>query len=265
MDVFYSKNFDGHICTLSAEESLHCVKVLRHKTGDEIAVIDGLGNMMRCRLIDCSLKEASAEIIETVSNWGGHPYHLSLAVCLTKNFDRYEWFVEKVCEIGADGIFPIIGEHSERQVFKGTRLEKIMISAAKQSLKSAIPTVHELMSVREFITRYGTNPSGEPTDNEHKESQQSQAERKQDTDNTLRMIAYCFENEKVPRISIIDALRQSDKKNIIVMIGPEGDFSQEEAELAIANGFIPVHLGASRLRTETAAVTAAEAVYFNFM
>jgi 16S rRNA (uracil1498-N3)-methyltransferase len=171
-----------------------------------------------------------------------------MAVCPTKNNDRYEWFAEKACETGIDEITPVIGEHSERRVFKTARLEKILVSAAKQSLKAAIPAVHEPMSVKEFISTYGcsepaSDRSGEP----------------------LKMIAYCFEDERVPRRSIKEVLQGYDGTDIVVLIGPEGDFSHDEAELAIANGFIPVHLGDSRLRTETAALTAVAAAYFRYM
>ncbi len=238
MEIFYSKNIDGNLCRLDAEESGHCLRVLRHRRGDEIAVIDGEGCLMRCRIVDDSPKCAVAEIIETVSDWGGHPYRLHLAVCPTKNMDRYEWFAEKACEVGVDEITPIVGEHSERRVFKGNRIEKILISAAKQSLKGRIPKLSEPLSVKDFV---------------------------RGAEGGLKLIAYCFEDETHPRISIREALEASDAKDIIVMIGPEGDFTREEAALAMECGFIPVHLGASRLRTETAALTAAEAVYFHFL
>ena len=136
-------------------------------------------------------------------------------------------------------ISPIIGEHSERRIFKTARLEKILVSAAKQSLKAAVPVVNEPVSVKEFIR-----------------GQEGQA---------LKMIAYCFEDESVPRRSIKEVLEGYEGTEILVMIGPEGDFSKEEAQMALEAGFIPVHLGASRLRTETAAVTAAEAAYFRYM
>jgi 16S rRNA (uracil1498-N3)-methyltransferase len=178
--------------------------------------------------------------MESISDWGSHPYFLHLAVCPTKNNDRYEWFAEKACEIGFDRLSPIIGDHSERRVLKTARVEKILVSAAKQSLKASVPGVDDPASVKEFI--------------------KSQAD-----SNALKLIAYCFEDERIPRRSIKDVLQSHDGHEIVVMIGPEGDFSHEEAELALAAGFIPVHLGASRLRTETAALAAAAAAYFQFM
>ena len=120
-------------------------------------------------------------------------------------------------------------------------MEKILISAAKQSLKAAVPTVDEPVSVKEFIADNSSD------------------------DGRLKLIAYCFDDERVPRESIKEVLDAYNGKDVVVMIGPEGDFSHEEAELALAAGFIPVHLGASRLRTETAALAAAAAVYFRYM
>ena len=240
MELFFSKDIDGNICRLDQDESGHCIKVLRHRSGDEISVIDGCGTLYRCRITTDSPKGVEAMVISSEEDWGGHPYRLHLAVCPTKNNDRYEWFAEKACEIGFDELSPVIGEHSERRVLKTARVEKVLISAAKQSLKAVIPAVNEPVSVKEFIEA-------------HKE------------DNALRLIAYCFEDERVPRRSIKEVLEESEEREIVVMIGPEGDFSKAEAEMALAAGFIPVHLGASRLRTETAALTAASVAYFRYM
>ena len=240
MELFFSKDIDGNICRLDQDESGHCIKVLRHRSGDEISVIDGCGTLYRCRITTDSPKGVEAMVISSEEDWGGHPYRLHLAVCPTKNNDRYEWFAEKACEIGFDELSPVIGEHSERRVLKTARVEKVLISAAKQSLKAVVPAVNEPVSVKEFIEA-------------HKE------------DNALRLIAYCFEDERVPRRSIKEVLEESEEREIIVMIGPEGDFSKAEAEMALAAGFIPVHLGASRLRTETAALTAASVAYFRYM
>lgn len=246
MELFYSRDIEGGICRLDQDESGHCVKVLRHRAGDEISVIDGCGTLYRCRITSDSPKGVEAMVLSSEEGWGGHPYRLHMAVCPTKNNDRYEWFAEKACEIGMDEVSPVIGEHSERRVFKTARIEKILVSAAKQSLKAAVPVVNEPVSVREFIETYGsTNPDAAPA--------------------PLRLIAYCFEDENVPRRSIKEVLAGYEGSEIIVLIGPEGDFSRAEAELALARGFVPVHLGASRLRTETAALTAVSAVYFRHL
>lgn len=242
MELFFSRDIDGSICRLDQDESGHCVKVLRHRSGDEISVIDGCGTLYRCRITADSPKGVEAVVLSSEEGWGSHPYRLHLAVCPTKNNDRYEWFAEKACEIGFDELSPVIGEHSERRVLKTARVEKVLVSAAKQSLKAAVPVVNEPVSVKEFIEAYGDMQN-----------------------DRLKLIAYCFEDERVPRRSIKEVLDGFDGSEIIVMIGPEGDFSKAEAEMALAKGFIPVHLGASRLRTETAALTAASAAYFRYM
>lgn len=244
MELFYSRDIAGGICRLDQDESGHCVKVLRHRSGDEISVIDGCGTLYRCRITADSPKGVEAMVLSSEEGWGGHPYRLHLAVCPTKNNDRYEWFAEKACEIGFDELSPIIGEHSERRVLKTARVEKVLISAAKQSLKAAVPEVNEPVTVKEFIAGHNKPESA---------------------GKVLKLIAYCFEDERVPRRSIKEVLDGFDGSEIIVMIGPEGDFSKAEAESALAAGFIPVHLGASRLRTETAALTAASAAYFRYM
>ena len=241
MELFYSRDIEGGICCLDQDESGHCIKVLRHRSGDEISVIDGCGTLYRCRITADSPKRVEAMVLDYVENWGGHPYRLHLAVCPTKNNDRFEWFAEKACEIGFDVLSPVFGDHSERKVLKTSRVEKILVSAAKQSLKAAVPQVNEPVSVKEFIKE----ASGDSE--------------------SLKLIAYCFEDERVPRRSIKEVLNSFEGTDITVMIGPEGDFSRAEAEAYLAAGFIPVHLGESRLRTETAALTAAASVYFRYM
>ena len=240
MELFYSRDIEGGICRLDQDESGHCVKVLRHRAGDEISVIDGCGTLYRCRISVDSPKGVEAMVLSSEEGWGSHPYRLHMAVCPTKNNDRYEWFAEKACEIGLDEVSPIIGEHSERRVFKTARIEKILVSAAKQSLKGAVPAVNEPVSVKEFIENAADSSA-------------------------LKLMAYCFEDERAPRRSIKDVLAEYNGDEIIILIGPEGDFSRAEAELALSRGFIPVHLGDSRLRTETAALAAVSAVYFHHM
>ena len=230
MEIFFSDDIcDGRV-RLDAEESGHCVRVLRHRPGDEISVIDGRGTLYRCALEIADAKGAEARVLEAQRGYGAHPYHLTMAVCPTKNIDRFEWFVEKATEIGVDVIAPVIGERSERRVLKTDRLRRLALSAAKQSLKAAIPTVAEPQSVRDFIL-------AAPAD-------------------ALKLICYCFDD--VERKQIQQLL---PAKEICILIGPEGDFSPEEAALARERGWVPVSLGDSRLRTETAAVVAATAVY----
>ena len=230
MELFYADDILESRVRLDAEESAHCVRVLRHRPGDEISVIDGVGTLYRCALEIADAKGAEARILERTPGFGAHPYHLTMAVCPTKNIDRYEWFVEKATEVGVDVIAPVIGERSERRVLKTDRLRRLALSAAKQSLKAAIPTIAEPQSVRDFIL-------DAPAD-------------------ALKLICYCFDD--VERKQIQQLL---PAKEICILIGPEGDFSPEEAALARERGWVPVSLGDSRLRTETAAVVAATAVY----
>ena len=272
MEIFHSTDIDGQVVRLNEEESAHCVKVMRHREGDEIFVIDGEGTLYKCRLLDASPRAAEAEVVSVEPDWGGHPYRLNMAVCPTKNADRYEWFAEKATELGLDVITPVIGDHSERKVFKTDRLKRILLSASKQSLKGAVPVVAEPLPLKDFIL-------SAPSD-------------------ALKLICCCYEGEE-RRISIAEALQGtvpenratlgnvrgrgpaelggversetfsgtvpcSDSKEIVVLIGPEGDFSREEVALAVEKGFRPVHLGPSRLRTETAALAAVAAVYFHY-
>ena len=309
MEIFYSDDIQGPILSLPAEEAAHCVRVLRHRPGDTINVIDGLGTLYHCTLLGGDAHGAEARIDSAEPGWHSHPYRLTLAVCPTKNPDRYEWMAEKATEVGFDVLVPVIGDRSERKVLgKEERLQKILLSAAKQSLKGAVPQLAAPVSVRDFIA--SLNPAASapgiaaPTPTPGTAAASS-----------LRLIAYCSD-EVQPRASIMALLRDfwevkvqnlpkmnfdplqnqgesafSPKNElslgevgattadeapsvtpapdatpeIIVLIGPEGDFSPEEVRAAIAAGFIPVSLGASRLRTETAAVTAAEAVYLSLL
>lgn len=265
MELFYAYKVSDGFAFLDAEESGHCVRVLRHRVGDAIEVIDGSGSLLHCELSDASPKEAVARVVSETPGWGSHPYHLTMAVCPTKNIDRYEWFVEKATELGVDEIVPVIGDHSERRVVRVDRLRKIAVAGAKQSLKGAVPIVSDVVSVYDFI--------GGSTG--------------------IKLIAYCSD-DVAARGSVMDILAAAAKSSaagkgqvpapekrgagylhsptdrlapaaaasVTVLIGPEGDFSQEEVRAALDAGFVPVHLGPSRLRTETAALTAVEAVYF---
>ncbi|MBR4821938.1 MAG: 16S rRNA (uracil(1498)-N(3))-methyltransferase, partial [Bacteroidales bacterium] len=251
MELFYAYKVSDGFAYLDAEESGHCVRVLRHRVGDNIDVIDGCGSLLHCVLNDDSPKGAVARVVSEVPDWGSHPYYLRMAVCPTKNIDRYEWFVEKATELGVDEFVPVIGEHSERRVVRVDRLQKIAVSAAKQSLKGAVPIVSDVVSVYDFI--------GGSTG--------------------IKLIAYCSD-DVAARGSIMDflaatacdsvadgecryrtpfsfgvrtcpfpAAEEKAVAEITILIGPEGDFSQEEVRAALDAGFVPVHLGPSRLRT----------------
>ena len=239
MELFFSRDIDGSVCRLDADESAHCVKVLRHREGDDIHVIDGERTLYTCRILSASSKEVEAQVTGVERDWGSHPYRLRMAVCPTKNTDRYEWFAEKATEFGVDVITPVIGDHSERKVFKTERLKRILLSASKQSLKGAVPQVDEALPLRDLIRSYASN------------------------DSVLKLICCCYEGEE-RRMSIESVLSEYPNPEMVVLIGPEGDFSREEVALALECGFRPVHLGPSRLRTETAALAAVAAVYFHY-
>jgi len=214
--------------TLPEEESRHCVRVLRLVEGDEIEVIDGQGSLYRCRIAMAHNKHCSLEIVEQQMcppHWGSK---ISIAVAPTKNLDRIEWMAEKCTEMGVDRITPLLCRHSERKVLKTDRLNKILVAATKQSLKAQLPRLDELTPIADVI----------------KERSEAQ-----------RFIAYC--DESLPR-NERKSLAQvyNPQHDAIVMIGPEGDFDPQEIEAAFKAGFVPVTLGESRLRTETAALFA---------
>lgn len=265
MELFYG-TYDGTCVRLSAEESGHLVRVLRHRAGDEIHVIDGAGTLLRCRLTVDDPRGAEAAVLEEIPGWGSHPYHLTVGCCPTKNADRFEWFVEKATELGVDEIVPLIGERSERRVFKTDRVLRVALAAAKQSLKARIPTIAAPVSVRDFLAggvaaADGASPAGETA----AAGVVAPAGETAAAGGELRLIAYCFEDAEHPRTGIREALEGFSGTRVTILIGPEGDFSPEEARLALAAGYRPIHLGPSRLRTETAAVTAAAAVYFRYI
>jgi len=243
MKLFYSNIVKDDIISLPQEEAIHCFRVLRHKIGDQINVIDGRGNLYLCEILDS--KSGSARIISKQENFGSHPYNIHLAVAPTKNTDRFEWFLEKATEIGIDRITPVVCEHSERKVLKTIRGQKIILSAVKQSLKAYLPHYDDTVSFKEFINKINTNDNNAEV---------------------LKYIAFCDEEliskEGFERISISEAVKHISSKNkpCIFLIGPEGDFSSQEALTAMKSGFIPITLGSSRLRTETAALFIVAAV-----
>lgn len=254
MELFYSTEIDNGLCALTEEESRHCAKVLRHTVGDTINVIDGCGSLLECRIIECG-KKVICSVENVQENFGTHNYHLTMAVCPTKNIDRYEWFLEKATEMGVDVVVPVIGEHSERRIIKPERLEKILVSAAKQSLKGAIPALRDAVSVRQFIKESAVEAASADT---------AASGCVGAAGGEVKLIAYCGEKEKV---TLVQAVQKAVAANagaprITILIGPEGDFSPAEVDAAIEAGFLPLTLGNSRLRTETAAVAAVAGVYF---
>jgi len=232
MHLFYTPDIQSDIYTLSAEESRHATSVLRLKASDRIHFTDGAGTLYLGEIIDPSPKACVVKIIERSEEYGKRPYDLHIAIAPTKNIDRYEWFLEKATEIGIDRITPIECMRSERRIVKQERSEKVILSAVKQSLKAYYPQLDPLTSSSELFKSGFSTP--------HK------------------YIAHCDDNDSPEgRKDLFDELSNYPSQSYIVVIGPEGDFSPEEVEIAIENGYLPVSLGSSRLRTETAGVMAA--------
>ncbi|WP_147677375.1 16S rRNA (uracil(1498)-N(3))-methyltransferase [Algibacter pacificus] len=231
MQLFYNANINENTTQFSfeKEESRHIVKVLRKQVGDTLHITNGDGWLFLAEISIPNINKCTAEIVSKTLQ-SKRKYNLHLAVAPTKMNDRYEWFLEKATEIGIDSITPIICDHSERKIIKPERFERIIQSAAKQSLSCYLPKLNEAVSFKSFI--------------------------KQDFKGSV-YIAHCEETDKK---SLKNELQP--KQNITILIGPEGDFSVKEIELALQNKFIPVTLGETRLRTETAAIVACHSVAF---
>lgn len=223
MHVFYTPDILNRP-ELPTEEAQHCTRVLRLSQGDEIMLTDGKGYFYKAEIAAANNKRCMVTIKETIFQEPIWPCHLHIAVAPTKNMDRNEWFAEKATEIGFDELTYLNCRFSERKVIKNERIEKILVSAMKQSLKARLPKLNEMTAFDTFI--------------------------RQDFKGQ-KFIAHCYEGEK-PLLK--DVVHKGE--DALVLIGPEGDFSPEEVEKAIANGFIPISLGKSRLRTETAALVA---------
>ena len=226
MQLFFTENPESEI-VLSKEESKHATKVLRKKEGDILNFTDGKGGFYKAEITVADTKKCRLQIISSEQKPKQHNYHLHIAIAPTKNMDRYEWFLEKATEIGIDEITPIICEHSERKVIKTERCNRILLSAMKQSLKLHLPKLNETITLKDFL--------------------------KQDFEGN-KYIAHCEDGEKTE-------LRKEEKtEKTLILIGPEGDFSPTEVELALENQFKTVSLGGSRLRTETAGIVAVHTI-----
>lgn len=223
MHVFYTPDI-ANTQELPEEEAGHCLRVLRLGIGDEVMLTDGRGFFYQAVIAAATQKRCMVKIVSKTERepfWGGH---LHLALAPTKNMDRMEWLAEKATEIGFDELTFLNCRFSERKVIKTDRIEKIVVSAVKQSLKARKPVVNEMTDFRKFMER---DFSGQ------------------------KFIAHCYEGEK-PLLR--DVLHPDE--DAVILVGPEGDFSPEEVTLAMEKGFQPVSLGKSRLRTETAALVA---------
>lgn len=223
MHVFYTPDIQVSN-ELPEEEAQHCTRVLRLNIGDEITLTDGKGNFYQAEITAATNKRCQVAIKETRYLEPLWPCHLHIAMAPTKNMDRNEWFAEKATEIGFDELTFLNCRFSERKVIKTERISKILVSAIKQSLKARLPKLNEMTDFHTFI--------------------------QQDFEGQ-KFIAHCYEGEKK---QLKEALTPGE--DALVLIGPEGDFSEEEVQKAIEHGFVPISLGKSRLRTETAALVA---------
>jgi 16S rRNA (uracil1498-N3)-methyltransferase len=228
MQLFYVPNISGTEIILDETESKHAIRVLRLQKGSRVQVIDGLGGFYEAEITDANPKKCKLLITKSQKEFGKRNFQLHIAIAPTKNTDRFEWFLEKATEIGIDEITPLLSSHSERKTINTERLEKILISAMKQSLKAFLPKLNEITPIKQLVINNKA---------------------------TSKYIAYC---DDIQKIHLKDAVNRG--QNTLVLIGPEGDFSPEEVKLAIDNGFKVVSLGAARLRTETAGIVACHIV-----
>lgn len=196
------------------------------KRGDELYITDGRGNMYRCKVVDDNAKRCTVEVVHTTPNYEPLAYELVMAVAPTKNIDRYEWFLEKATEVGISEVYPLECDHSERRQIKAEREEKVITAAVKQSLKAYHPTLHDMTRFRDVVTM--------PFEGQ-------------------KFIAHC--NDSLGEREYLGKLVEKGGRSLI-LIGPEGDFSEEEITFALNNGFKAISLGKERLRTETAALIA---------
>ncbi|RPH33713.1 MAG: 16S rRNA (uracil(1498)-N(3))-methyltransferase [Bacteroidales bacterium] len=224
MQIFYAPDITGNLYTLSEEESKHCIRVLRLDVGNEITIVDGKGGLFKTRIVKPEPKRCMVEVYEAVYEFEKRNHYLHIAIAPTKNIERFEWFLEKATEIGIDEITPLLCEHSERKTVNNERLEKIIVSAMKQSIKAYLPKLNQMVSFKQFI------------------------EAKNDGE---LFIAHCYKKDLS---HLKDEIKSNQKSTIL--IGPEGDFSPDEVSIAIQHNFKEISLGTSRLRTETAGVVA---------
>jgi 16S rRNA (uracil1498-N3)-methyltransferase len=232
MQLFYTPDIDPSLPQyfLSEEESKHAVRVLRLTVGDAVTLIDGKGGLYKAEIKDAHPKRTILQINSVKQEFNKRNHYLHIAIAPTKNLDRVEWFLEKATEIGIDEISLIICQRSERKEAKVERLDKIITSATKQSIKAYHPVLNAPVTLNQFLKQ--------PFDGQ-------------------KFIAHCDEGEK---ISLAQSIEKQSR--YLILIGPEGDFSPAEVDAALQNGYKAITLGESRLRTETAALEACFEVNF---
>ena len=226
MQLFYAPDITLPLYTLGEEESKHCVRVLRLGEGDRLHLTDGRGDMHLCEVVEAHPKRCTVRVISTEHEFEKMPYRLTMAVAPTKNIERFEWFLEKATEVGVSEFIPLETAHSERRTIKLEREQKVVTSAVKQSLKAYHPELNDMTEFRKVIDM--------PFEGR-------------------RFIAHCGEAVK-GKVYLPKAIAAGE--SVMILIGPEGDFSPEEIRLAAEASFEEITLGTMRLRTETAAVVA---------
>ena len=228
MNLFYSAEVCNTDCTLGEEESKHAIRVLRLSAGDEIHVTDGKGSLYAGIISSTGNEICNVDILRKLPEQNRHLSKVHIAIAPTKNNSRFEWFLEKSCEIGIDAITPIICEHSEKRKVQEDRLNRILVGAMKQSQTLYLPVLNPIITVEEFMS------SGE-------------------LDGNAFIASYNEDNRDLSAVC-------ASGKDALVLIGPEGDFSESEREKANSVGIVAVNLGHTRLRTETAAIVAVHTI-----
>lgn len=231
MQIFYSPDINGTEYTLDEKESRHCIRVLRMKAGTRLQIIDGKGNLYEAVIINPDPRKCSLAITGVARDFEKRNYRLHIAISPLKNYERFEWFIEKSVEIGVDEITPLICCNTEKPKVKSERVNNLIISAMKQSLKTTLTILNEPCLFNDFIRK---DYSG------------------------TRMIAHCKNEQTKSKIGEV----YSKGDDAVIMVGPEGDFSTDEIKASIARGFLAVHLGQSRLRSETAGIAACHSIYY---
>jgi len=227
MHVFYTPDLEAQsLYTLNEEESRHCNKVLRLSVGDQVFLVDGKGGLYEAAIQSETKRNVTLAITKTTKEYQKRNHHLHIAVAPTKNIDRLEWFLEKATEIGIDEVTPIICERSERKIVKEDRLQKVITSAVKQSLQAYHPVLNPAITFDQLL--------------------------KQEHEGVSKLIAHCIDDSQKQNIKDLINIHG----RYLVLIGPEGDFSPQEISSALEQQFMPVTLGNTRLRTETAALEA---------
>jgi 16S rRNA (uracil1498-N3)-methyltransferase len=231
MQIFYAPDITSDTYILDENESKHLIRVLRMIRGAEVRLIDGKGNLYEAKISDPDQKKCVLKITGKTVGFEKRDYKLHIAISPLKNPERFEWFVEKSVEIGIDEITPLVCRNTEKPGIKTERINNIIVSAMKQSLKATKTVLNETCNFKDFISKKS---------------------------DSICIIAHC--NNSLIRRRISEVYTKS--RNAIILIGPEGDFTIEEIDSAVNSRFIPVHLGTSRLRTETAGIAVCHSIYF---